>query len=158
MIVEYNEKYIEEVKDLFVELQEYIASIDKEGYNIVTSEYREKNYIDEMKEIEEKNGKMFLYIENNQVLGLIVGIIDNEERNEYHFKAPKRGRITELIVTKKVRSKGIGNKLITHMENYLKEQGCKAILLVVFAYNDIARSFYDKHKYHERVLDLIKVY
>ncbi len=158
MIVEYNEKYIEEVKDLFVELQEYIASIDKEGYNIVTSEYREKNYIDEMKEIEEKNGKMFLYIENNQVLGLIVGIIDNEERNEYHFKAPKRGRITELIVTKKVRSKGIGNKLITYMEEYLKEQGCKAILLVVFAYNDIARNFYDKHNYHERVLDLIKVF
>ena len=30
MIIEYEEKYAEEVKDLFVELQEHIVNIDKE--------------------------------------------------------------------------------------------------------------------------------
>ena len=40
-IIEYEEKYNEEIKKLLVELQEYIASIDKEGYNIITKEYKE---------------------------------------------------------------------------------------------------------------------
>ena len=44
MIVEYNNQYEEEVKDLFVELQEYIASIDKQKYSIITEGYREKYF------------------------------------------------------------------------------------------------------------------
>ena len=40
-IVEYEKKYKEDVKNLLVELQEYIASIDREGYNILTDEFRD---------------------------------------------------------------------------------------------------------------------
>ena len=35
-IIAYEKKYEEEVKDLLVELQEYIVSIDKDHYNILT--------------------------------------------------------------------------------------------------------------------------
>ena len=38
MIIEYNKIYKEQVKDLFCELQEYIESLDEEGYNIVGEE------------------------------------------------------------------------------------------------------------------------
>ena len=42
MIIEYSPNYDEEIKDLLVELQQYLSDIDKEGYNIVGDDYREK--------------------------------------------------------------------------------------------------------------------
>ena len=65
MIIEYEDKYKEEVKDLFVELQSYIASIDKEKYNVLTPEYREKGFEENIKEINQYEGKMFLLKEEN---------------------------------------------------------------------------------------------
>ena len=41
-IIEYSDKYLEDVKDLLVELEEYIVSIDKDHLNQVHPEYREK--------------------------------------------------------------------------------------------------------------------
>lgn len=55
MIVEYNICHDEEIKDLFVELQEYIASIDEEGFNVLTTNYREEYLKKTIKEIEEHN-------------------------------------------------------------------------------------------------------
>ena len=40
-----------ELKSLLEELQIYIASIDEEGYNIVTREYKEKYFIETMEEV-----------------------------------------------------------------------------------------------------------
>ncbi len=82
-------------------MQEYIAKIDREKYNILTKEYREKYFLKTTNEINNLEGKMFLAIESNNVIGLIVGVINNENEKTYDFAAPKRGRITELIVTKK---------------------------------------------------------
>ena len=100
MVVEYNTKYDEDIKDLLVELQEYIQEIDVEGYNIVTEEYREECFKDNLKEINENDGKMLLYKENNKIVGFVIGI-KNKEENSYDFKCPMRGTITELIVSKK---------------------------------------------------------
>ena len=41
MIVEYDESYNENIKDLLVELQNHIVNIDKEKYNIITDQYRD---------------------------------------------------------------------------------------------------------------------
>lgn len=40
-IIDYSSKYDESIKDLLVELQEYIVKIDREKYNILTGEYKE---------------------------------------------------------------------------------------------------------------------
>ena len=122
MIIEYSKKYIEDIKDLLVELQNYIVEIDREKYNIITDGYGEKYLKKTIEEVEKNDGKIFLYLENNKVVGLIVGIINNEETSDYDFKAPKRGRITELIVSKNIRSKGIGSMLLEEMTKYLKEK------------------------------------
>lgn len=45
-IVEYEDKYLENVRDLLTELEEYIVSIDKDEVNQVHSEYHEKIDID----------------------------------------------------------------------------------------------------------------
>ena len=72
------------------------------------------------------------------------------------YKCPKRGEITELVVSNNVRSKGIGNMLISKMEEYFKSLGCEYILVDVFAYNENAIKFYDKNGYHSRMYTNIK--
>ena len=156
MIIEYDEKYKEEVKDLLVELQEYIISIDKEKYNIITKEYRDNYFNKTMDEIYKYEGKMYLYKDNDKITGLIVGIINNLEESTYDFKCPKRGRITELVVSKHYRKSGVGSILLHSMEDYLKSVGCKDILLGVFAYNENAIKFYEKNGYHIRMHDMTK--
>ena len=97
-----------------------------------------------------------MYRENKKIIGLIVGVINNEETSEYDFQAPKRGRITELIVSKNCRAKGYGKILLNYMEKYLIESGCKDILLEVFGYNENAIKFYEKNGYHTRLIDMTK--
>lgn len=154
-IVDYNSKYDEDIKDLLVELQEYIVSIDREKYNIITPEYREECFKDNMEEIKEHQGKMYLASIDNKIIGLIIGIIIEAE-DSYDFKAPKGGRITELIVSKNCRTKGIGQKLLNKMEDYFKSVGCKRILIELFEYNEIGKNFYNKNDYFNRCRDIMK--
>lgn len=156
MIIEYEEKYAEEVKDLLVELQEHIVNIDKEKYNIITPQYREIYFKKTLDEVKEYEGKIFLYKENNHILGLIVGMINNGVLDIYDFKAPKRGRISELVVSKNCRFKGIGKKLLNAMEEYLKAYGCQDILIEIFGYNERAIQFYEKMGYHTRMIEVTK--
>ncbi len=155
MVVENNGRHDEEIKDLFVELQEFIASIDKEGFNILTPNFREEYFEKTKKEIEQHNGKMFLYEENGRAVGLIVGLIC-EESFEYGFHAPKRGEVTELVVSKNCRAKGYGKELLKAMEKHFREQGCKNILIGVFGYNDHALEFYERNGYHTRFMDMTR--
>ncbi len=156
-IIEYNEKYLEDVKDLLVELEQYIVSIDKDELDQVHPEYRDKMAILDLEEVNKNNGKCFLAVENDKVLGLIMGCIFPYEEYDYlDFKCPKRGEITELIVTNKVRSKGVGQALIEKMEEYFKLCDCDYVLVDVFAYNEIGINFYNKKGYHSRMKTMIK--
>ena len=156
MIIDYSELYKEDVKNLLLELQEHIHSVDPEGYNIVGPDYRELSFVDTMEDVNKYNGKIMLYLENDEVLGMVIGLINNDTEETYNFRAPKRGRISELVVKKDVRSKGIGSKLLKSMEDYLHSVGCESILIGVFAYNNEALKFYEKNGYHNRMLDMIK--
>ena len=156
-IIEYEDKYLEDVKDLLVELEEYIVSIDKDNLDRVHHEYRDKMAILDLEEINNNNGKCYLAIENDKVIGLIMGCIPPYDDFDYlDYKCPKRGEITELIVTNKIRSKGIGQLLINKMEEYFKDTGCEYVLVDVFAYNENAKNFYLKKDYHTRMEIMIK--
>lgn len=72
------------------------------------------------------------------------------------YKCPKRGEITELVVSKNVRNKGIGNILINKIEDYFRKSDCEYVLVNVFAYNELAINFYDKNEYHSRMITKIK--
>lgn len=156
MIIEYDQKYDEEIKDLLVELQEHIQSIDIEGYNILTEEYREVYFLKVLNEINKDSGKILLYKKDDKIVGLVVGLVNNDAEKTYEFKAPKRGRIAELIVSKYIRSKGIGAELLKAMEEYLTSVDCKDILLDVFGYNEKAINFYKKNGYHIRMIEMTK--
>ena len=156
-IIEYEEKYLEDVRDLLVELEEYILTIDEDELDQLHPEYREKMAIIDLKDVNENNGKCYLAIEEGKVLGLIMGTIPPFDEYDYlDYKCPKRGIITELVVTSKVRSKGIGQKLMNQMEEYFKSQGCEYSFVDVFAYNKNGIKFYDKQGYHPRMHTDIK--
>ena len=156
MIIEYSEKYKQEVINLLIELQQHLADIDVEGYNILTENYGEQYFEKVLNEVILFQGKMFLYNHNDKILGLVAGVINNDAETTLGFCAPKRGRVTELIVSKNARGRGIGEKLLSHVENHLYSVGCKDVLLSLFAYNESAKGFYEKMGYHARLITMIK--
>ena len=156
-IIEYDEKYLEDVKDLLVELEEYILTIDEDDLDQLHPEYREEMAVIDLEEVNKNNGKCYLAVEDNKAIGLIMGCIFPYDKYDYlDYKCPKRGEITELIVTNKIRSKGIGQELINKMEEYFKTVGCEYVIVDVFAYNEIGRKFYNKKDYHTRMETMIK--
>ena len=156
-VIEYEEKYLEDVKDLLVELEEYILTIDKDNLDQLHSEYREKMAVLDLEEVKDNNGKCFLAIENNKAIGLIMGTIVNYDKYDYlDYTCPKKGEITELIISKKVRSSGIGRQLLKKMEDYFKSVNCEYVIVDVFAYNELEINLYRKQGYHTRMLVDIK--
>lgn len=155
-IVDYSECYAESVKDLLVELQAHIAGLDREKYNILTDDFREKYFEKTMCEVKQHDGKIFLAKEREKIVGLIVGVINNASEDSYCFCAPKRGRITELIVSECARHSGIGGALLERMEEYFKGIGCKGVIIDVFAYNEQALGFYDSKGYFSRTVEVMK--
>ena len=156
-IIEYEDKYLEDVRDLLTELEEYIVSIDKDELDRVHPEYHEKMALVDLDEVNNNSGKCYLAIENDKALGLIMGTISSYGEYDYlDYKCPKRGIITELIVTSKIRSKGIGVALMDKIEEYFKLNNCEYVLFDVFAYNENAINFYNKKGYHHRMYTDIK--
>ena len=156
-IIEYEEKYLEDVRDLLTELEEYIVSIDKDELDQVHPEYHEKMALVDLDEINNNDGICYLAIENNKAIGLIMGTIPTYDEYDYlDYKCPKKGIITELIVTSKIRSKGVGQALMGKMEEYFKFNNCEYVLVDVFAYNENAINFYNKKGYHPRMYTDIK--
>ena len=156
-IIEYEKKYLEDVRNLLTELEEYIVSIDKDELDQVHPEYYEKMALVDLDEVDKNNGKCYLAIENDKAIGLIMGMIPPYEEYDYlDYKCPKRGIITELIVTSKIRSKGVGQNLMDNMEEYFKFNNCEYVLVDVFAYNENAINFYNKKGYHHRMYTDIK--
>ena len=156
-IIEYKDKYLKDVRDLLTELEEYIVSIDKDELDNVHPEYHEKMALVDLDEVNKNNGKCYLAIENNTAIGLIMGTIPPYDEYDYlDYKCPKRGIITELIVTSKIRSKGVGQALMDKMEEYFKLNKCEYVLVDVFAYNENAINFYNKKGYHPRMYINIK--
>ena len=156
-IIEYESKYLENVRDLLVELGEYIVSIDNDELELIHPKYREKMTQFDLENISNYDGKCYIALEEDKVIGLIMGIIRQYEEQDYlDYKCPKEGEITELVVSKKVRSNGIGQKLMNKMEEYFKSVGCEYVLVDIFAYNDNAMKFYFKDGFHPRMVTGIK--
>ena len=94
MIIEYEEKYLDDVRDLLVELEEFIISIDKDNLDVIHPDYKEKMAIVDLEELEKNNGKCYLYVEDNKVLALIMGCVRPYDNYDYlDYKCPKTGII-----------------------------------------------------------------
>ncbi len=150
-IIEYNSKYNEQLKDLLVELQNYLIDIDDWHTQVMLPEYREKSFIMDMEKVNTQKGKIYLALENNLITGLIMGIVDEkDEIDKLTNDCAKTGSVIELIVKNNVRGNGIGKLLLEKMEEYFKGINCKRINIEVFGPNKKGLNFYEKNGYIPR--------
>ena len=158
-IIEYDKSYDEEIKDLLVELQEYLVEIDDWKTQVLYDNYREEIFKIDMRKVEKQKGKIYLAIENNCVAGLIIGVVESKDEIDIITNdCAITGKILELIVSKNSRGKGIGKELLNKMENYFNSINCERVTIEVFApnkkaYNCIQHILYDdSHKANRRVV------
>ena len=155
-IIEYETKYDNDIKNLLEELQEYIVSLDPYHFNIMKDDYKDKIYLKDMEEVNNNKGKIYLAQEDNKIIGLIMGVIRKPVIEFDYERLNKMGDVIELIVTKNIRSKGVGHQLLSKMEEYFKNEDCYTINIDVFGYNDIGKNFYMKNGYHTRMMTVSK--
>ncbi len=148
MIAEYDSKYDEQIKNLLVELQNYLIDIDDWHTQVMLPEYKENIFKIDMNKVKKQNGKIYLSIENGIVLGLIIGIVEEkDEIDKLTNDCAKTGSVLELIVKNDIRGNGIGKTLLEKMEEYFKSIGCKRINIEVFGPNKKGLKFYEKNNY-----------
>ena len=151
MIVEYDSKYDEHIKDLLVELQNYLVDIDNWHTQILKPEYRENMFKLDMEKVRKQNGKIYLYIEDNVAIGIIIGIIEEkDEIDKLTNDCAKTGSILELVVKNDIRGNGIGKLLLGKIEQFFKDVDCKRINIEVFGPNKKGLNFYEKNGYITR--------
>lgn len=148
MIIEYDTKYDEQIKDLLVELQNYLVDIDDWHTQVMLPEYKENIFKIDMDKVKNQDGKIYLSVENDTVDGLIIGIVEEkDEIDKLTNDCAKTGSVLELIVRHDIRGKGIGKSLLEKMEKYFKSIGCKRINIEVFGPNKRGLNFYEKNDY-----------
>ena len=148
MIIEYDSIYDEQIKDLLVELQNYLIDVDDWHTQILLPQYREEMFKIDKNKVDKQNGKIYLYVEKNVVKGLIIGIVEEkDEIDKLTNDCAKTGSILELVVKSSIRGQGIGNILLEKMEEYFKSINCKRINIEVFGPNEKGLNFYEKNNY-----------
>ena len=99
-IIEYNKEYDEQIKDLLVELQEYLVKIDDWSTQILYEDYKEKYFKIDMDKVEKQEGKIYLAKEDKIINGLIIGAV--EPRNEMYKITNDCAKSTQSYIGKTV--------------------------------------------------------
>ena len=147
-IINYDKKYDEQIKDLLVELQNYLIDIDNWHTQILVPNYREDMFKLDFEKVKNQNGKIFLAILDEEIVGLVIGIIEQiDEIDKLTNDCIKTGTVLELIVKQNIRGHGIGKSLLNQIEQYFKNIGCKRINIEVFGPNEKGLNFYKKNNY-----------
>lgn len=156
-IIEYFNRHREESCQLLDELQNHLVAMDKEHVQITSTIYQ-KEYLGYLiGNTFFNNGKLHLALLNNHAVGLVAGWIEAKDKEDYLTnRCPKRGLVTELVVSQNMRGLGIGEKLLDKMEKYFKSQDCEFIAINVFAPNQDALEFYKHEGYSPRNIELYK--
>ena len=157
IIREFQEEDTQFLESLMEEFNDYIVSIDP----LKRVQYKQggaKYFIDKMmKEVRDKNGKVFVALNENKIIGFIGGHIKSQSEEELmEIKKETPGYISELFIQNKFRGKGIGSDLMNKIEEYFISRECDAIHTSVFSPNKPARSLYNKLGFHEREISLVK--
>lgn len=148
MIVEYDSKFDKQIKDLLVELQNYLIDIDNWHTQIMLPEYREKYFKMDIEKVKNQDGKIYLEVESNTVNGLIMGVVEEKDDiDKLTNDCAKTGSVIELIVKNNIRGNGIGKNLLEKLEEYFKSINCKRINIEVFGHNKKGLNFYGKNDY-----------
>lgn len=156
-ITAYEERYKEQVKDLFVQLQEHLASLDKRKVIVLKDNYRDGYFDYVISEVEKHNGKIILLVIGGKLVGAVVcKVFCGGGEAKYTTSCPKIGFISDLVVDKENRGRGIGKLLIGEAEKYFSLCGCDYCQLEVFAPNVQAMKLYKTLGFEENCFYMSK--
>ena len=147
-IIDYDKKYDEQIKDLIVELQNYLIDIDDWNTQVLLPNYREDMFKLDMDEVKDQNGKVLLASQDGEIVGLIIGVVEvKDEIDKLTNDCAKTGKVSELIVKNNIRGNGVGKALLDKIEDYFRSIDCKRINIEVFGPNSKGLNFYEKNNY-----------
>jgi ribosomal protein S18 acetylase RimI-like enzyme len=72
-----------------------------------------------------RNNKIFVAIENNEIVGFVSGRILNQKDKNIE----KYGKLDDLFILKKIRGLGFASKLVDSLLNWFKKNKCKQVVL-----------------------------
>ena len=128
------------IMPIFSEVVDYHAAIDPEVYTDADMNAFEQSV---REQLTKDNWKIFVAEADEKIVGFLT-LQMRSNRRQYGNVADVDGRIDCLAVGEQYRQMGIGTKLITAMETYLKSQGIFEIRLTVSVHNPAAIKCYEK--------------
>jgi ribosomal protein S18 acetylase RimI-like enzyme len=161
-IREYKSSDKNTVITLLEELQDYLVSIDQKKRLIRAAEFGEVVWNDDLKDVKENDGIIYLAEEDKQSIGFIAGTIEEKttetmsDVDRVQVKPIKAGKLLELYVQKQYRNQNVGSQLMEALENYFRKHKCTHFWTDVFAYNTAARRFYTYWGFEERDIFMTK--
>jgi len=149
-IKEYVEDNKSILRELFLELQKY----EKDIYNgraEPTNEFMDKIIDELLKEVAEKNGKIFMAFDNVIPVGFVAGFKEKDFENDTDYF-----RLDSLFVVIDYRKRGIGSELVGKSVEYAKSIGLTQVGLGVLSGNKNAYQYYQKRGFKDYGIELLK--
>lgn len=149
----YKKEDREVLRDLVLQLHESVRLYDTDL--LPGDEIIERYFNELMKQTEETDGAAFVAEENDQAVGYVCvyGFHDPDDSDEipdaYSF-------MSELYVRSDYQNRGVGHLLVERAEQYARGLGTYKMELKVFARNESAIRFYERHGYIPRVIVMSK--
>ncbi len=145
---EYDSKYRESAIELMCLLQDHERKISKDRPPSTEVSQAQLDYL--VAAVANAVGKIFLAVEHERAVGLLVVFQDSEHEGTNHVYPEflKYGLITDLVVAESHRGSSVAAELMKLAERFCRTEGLSIIKLCVLNSNSIARKFYEKQDYH----------
>ena len=118
-------------------------------------EVAESYFIWMMKRCQKYSGKLFIAEEEGNAIGFI-SVLSRMKYSDPDDYAHEYALIEDLIVHAPYRGRGIGSKLLSKAEKYVREEGILRLQLEVTAANSKARRLYNIAGFQEAWIELEK--
>ncbi|PID84200.1 hypothetical protein CSB09_02185 [Candidatus Gracilibacteria bacterium] len=152
-IIPFETTYTKELQTMMQLLRDYIVSLDFWEDDMITIDVS-KNIKSIIQSFENKKLLIYLALENQKVIGFVLGKVKNE--SDEGSKIKKIGSIGQLYVFPEYQKMGVGRHLIKSIEQECKKQGATHMVVGVFAGNPQALGFYEKYGFEKRLITLGK--
>jgi len=136
-------KDLDAIQRLDIESINYHKKFDRNFYTISKNnhELKKKSFL---KELNNKHSILLIAESNKDIIGYSYGHI-------LPIGIYKMGKVQDIVVTAKYRKMGVGKKLIKTMIEFFKENKCSIVEVEIFSENSIAKKFYEKSGFNNRM-------